>query len=204
MERVGWATALVAALGLLGLFNWAHRDLWTAGPANVPAEGARRLPEERIFVPGSKADCGPMSLFVLGKLAGKDPDIAGLRRTVKSAEGVTTMLDLRNGATELGFDVEAQQLNYGQLHRRLSEPGTYAILHFESDHFAPAVGVSGERIRMLDAAIGVEDVDEGGLGRRPYGWDGKALILTARTPHQEPRGIGESRPWRDRRFCAWC
>ena len=182
MERVGWSAAVVASAGLLGLFNWANRDFWRVGPADVPAEGGRRLPGERVFVPGSKADCGPMSLFVIGKLAGKDPGIADLRRTVKSAEGVTTMLDLRNGATELGFDVEAQQLDYGQLHRRLSQPATYAILHFESDHFAPAVGVSGDRVRMLDAAMGVEDVDEGGLGRRPYGWDGKALILRARQP----------------------
>lgn len=96
----------------------------------------------------------------------------------RTTEQGTTLLDLKNAARSLGFQVEGVEISFSGLHKHLAAANGYAILHAESEHFFPAFGAVGDKVRVLDPAIGIEEVDEQQLRSSRYRWSGKALLLT--------------------------
>jgi ABC-type bacteriocin/lantibiotic exporter with double-glycine peptidase domain len=87
------------------------------------------------------------------------------------------MLDIKQGAVQLGFDVDARQGSLRDLRRHLRSSGSYAILHVHGDHFVAVLGI-GDRtsMRVADPALGVRDLDAEAF-REEYVWEGAMLLL---------------------------
>jgi ABC-type bacteriocin/lantibiotic exporter with double-glycine peptidase domain len=129
-------------------------------------------------VPGRTQDCGAKSLYIICKARGITTSVEELRRLTRTTDEGTSMLDLKHASGALGFRAEPYELSFESLRRHLAIPGNYAILHANSKHFFPAVRSSGSKVRVLDPAIGIEEVDERMLRSSRYRWEGKALLLT--------------------------
>ncbi|MBI1904460.1 MAG: hypothetical protein HYS13_25470 [Planctomycetia bacterium] len=163
----------VAAFDLIFVFAFpaAHPSKERDEPPSAPISGGKT-------VPGRTQDCGAKSLYVICKARGVATSMEELRRLTRTTEEGTSMLDLKHAAGALGFTAEPYELSFESLRRHLAIPGNYAILHANTKHFFPAVGSSGNKVRVLDAAIGIEEVDERMLRSSRYRWEGKALLLT--------------------------
>lgn len=173
--------ACITVLIALVCFNWAIFGAWpfSTSVASPEPTDVIHLSSGQLL-PGRHQDCGIKSLYLICKAAGKQTNVAHLRRLTNTTSDGTTMLDLKNAALALGFDVEACELSFPELRELLSISNRYAILHSAMDHFFPAVGVSWEKVRILDPAIGLEHVGEHELTTGPYRWAGKALLLRAK------------------------
>jgi ABC-type bacteriocin/lantibiotic exporter with double-glycine peptidase domain len=107
--------------------------------------------------------------------------IAELRKMTGGANRATSMLDLKNAAVALGFRVSARRTSFDYLRRHLSQPGSYAILHCDSEHFVAALGADEQFVRVVDPAIGIDDVNEQNLLSSRYRWDGVVLLISSQT-----------------------
>jgi hypothetical protein len=143
--------------------------------------GASTAPSEEV----AGGSCGPTSLYCICRLAGKACTLTSVERlvnagSVSAASPGATMLSLRQGASSMGFYVDARKGSWAELHRHLGGVDCYAILHTASEgrgHFIAGVGAPGEHtIRVVDPARGVHDLDEEGF-LRMYSWQGDMLLL---------------------------
>jgi ABC-type bacteriocin/lantibiotic exporter with double-glycine peptidase domain len=181
MKRYVLNTVVVILVVALLAFNVWYLGLWTllrGEPASAVATPVAGDPQS--VLPGRRQDCGAKCLYLICKAAGKDSSIAQVRKLSKTTNDGTNMLELKNAAVALGFQVEAYDLPFRELRDFLSVDGRYAILHSSAEHFFPALGRCGNKVRVLDPAIGIEDVGEEQLRSARYQWNGKALLLTAR------------------------
>ncbi len=175
-----WNTGgmIIALLVVAGIVNWTYRDVWGRGDTAVRTQVPPTNPDKRVTLPNSGNECGPMSLFLICEASGNTKSIAELRELANTTESGTTMLDLKNAAASLGFNVEARQLPFGALRSHLASPDGYVILHVGSAHFTSAFSATEDTIRVADPERGVQDMSETALQGAPYRWDGTALLLT--------------------------
>jgi hypothetical protein len=99
--------------------------------------------------------------------------------TKTSAAG-TTMLRLKQAASEMGFQAVGRHGSFDLLLRHVRSPNAYALLHSAdagSGHFVGVVeGSDAGIIRVVDVLAGIHDFDEQGF-LAAYEWDGNMLLL---------------------------
>ncbi len=164
-------------LALLFLFGMSVP--FVCGPFLFPNIGLyRELVEGRAA--GSSADCGPLSLYTISKLAGKGVSLVSLRAATRTSDKGTTLLNLKVAAAALGFVAETRKLSFCHLKNFLMAPdgvAHYAILHTEPGHFVAAIGMVSGKARIVDPVCETREADEFELCRK-NGWQGFCLLLS--------------------------
>jgi ATP-binding cassette subfamily B protein len=165
------APELLVVLGCsLAAFGW----VWWR-PAGPPAAEASPI----LTSDNRTVDCGAASLYVVCKAAGREQPLDYLRTLTKTSDLGTSMLYLKEAAEAVGLEVEACRVPFRLLHEHVAKPNHYAILHSRIGHFAAVMAVADEdRVRVLDNALGVQDLAEDDF-TRIYQWEGAVLLLKA-------------------------
>ncbi len=123
--------------------------------------------------------CGPVSLFVLGKLLGIDWKLGDVRAECQiQPDGSVTADELRRTANSLGLHLEVVRCSPGDLDRFAP-----CILHFRErqgrrPHFCVVSRRQGTNVLVLDPPYPTHWMSEDELVDR---WDGVVLVRAARS-----------------------
>ncbi|NQT17727.1 MAG: hypothetical protein HQ582_33535 [Planctomycetes bacterium] len=135
----------------------------------------------------TRRDCGPATLYCICRLVGKPYKLDSLKQLTETSSSGTTMLNLKDAASNVGFEVDARNGSWDMLQRHVQRPGRYAIVHATVDgsgHFVGIAGAVGPRsVRVVDVARGVRDLDEEGFAAA-YDWKGHMLRLRAENTYR--------------------
>ncbi len=121
----------------------------------------------------SEEDCGAACLSSIAKFHGREFAINRIREAVGTGQLGTTLLGLRRGAEQLGFDAQAVQAS-SQLLDRLNEAPLPAILHWKGNHWVVLYGHKGKRYVIADPAIGVQHLSRQEL---VAAWADRVMLL---------------------------
>ncbi len=151
-------------LGGLSLFFKEWRG--TEAPA------AESIPDES----GTAKDCGAISLYLICRLEGTPASFEEIRKLTRTSIIGTSMFDIKEAAEQQGFEARGSMSSFESLLDHLAHRGRYVILFFQEGHFAPAVQLVGDKIRIIDTRrLEPKDYSADDLSR--MGWDGTALLL---------------------------
>jgi ATP-binding cassette, subfamily B, bacterial CvaB/MchF/RaxB len=107
----------------------------------------RRVP---VVMQSETAECGLACLAMVAGFYGSEYDLSSLRVRLSASLHGVTLAQLMRMATELGFSTRALRAELGAL-PRLAAP---CILHWDLDHFVVLEKVAGDRVWIIDPAIG--------------------------------------------------
>lgn len=123
----------------------------------------------------SGEDCAAASLAIVCRHYGKIFRINRIREIIGTGESGTTLLGLKRGADELGFEAQGIKANY-ELLNELETVTLPMILYWKGYHFVVFYGKKGDRYVISDPALGVRYLTRQDLLK---GWQGcLALLLT--------------------------
>lgn len=125
--------------------------------------------------------CGPNALFVAARLAGRDVAMSEIDRNVVVGEQGTSLLQLENASTELGFYPLA--VRHAASSPRVDTVGIIPVrVRSGRLHFAVLYGRDAGMLRILDSTNPVGRILENDLRRS---WDGTVLYLFAERASRE-------------------
>jgi ABC-type bacteriocin/lantibiotic exporter with double-glycine peptidase domain len=121
----------------------------------------------------SEEDCGAASIATIAKYYGRTFALSRVREAVGTGARGTSLLGLKRGAEELGFNVRQVKAN-DQLIDRLNEIPLPAIIHWKGYHWVVLYGKKGNKYTIADPAIGIRH-----LTRRELmeGWSNGIMLL---------------------------
>jgi len=154
------------------------------GTASRHARAAARAGDPRPnpdWIPLKEFErCGPLSLLVLGELAGREMKLAAIERwCAPSDKGEVSVTSLCDTGAKLGLRLVAVRCESGDL--EALQPG---IMHLRAEgehpgHYCVAGSVSGEKVLIVDPPSPNKWVSMTDLQRR---WDGVLIVLESRLP----------------------
>lgn len=121
----------------------------------------------------SEEDCGAASIATIAKYYGRTFALSRVREAVGTGARGTSLLGLKRGAEELGFNVRQVKAN-DQLIDRLNEIPLPAIIHWKGYHWVVLYGQKGRKYTIADPGIGIRH-----LTRRELmaGWENGIMLL---------------------------
>jgi ABC-type bacteriocin/lantibiotic exporter with double-glycine peptidase domain len=121
----------------------------------------------------SEEDCGAASIATIAKYYGRTFALSHVREAVGTGARGTSLLGLKRGAEELGFNVRQVKANE-QLIDRLNEIPLPAIIHWKGYHWVVLYGRKGQKYTIADPAVGLRH-----LTRRELttGWENGIMLL---------------------------
>ncbi len=102
----------------------------------------------------SEEDCGAACLATVSRYYGRVFTLNRMREAVGTGQLGTTLLGLRRGAENLGFNAR-QVRGTEQLLDRLNEAPLPAIIHWKGNHWVVLYGKRGRKYMIADPAIGI-------------------------------------------------
>lgn len=121
----------------------------------------------------SEEDCGAACLATVCLHYGRRFSISRAREAVGTGQLGTTLLGLRRGAENLGFNAQQVQAS-PELLDRIQQAPLPAIIHWKGYHWVVLYGKKGKKYIIADPAVGVRyltyrELDEG--------WSDKVMLL---------------------------
>ncbi len=107
-----------------------------------------------IVLQHSEEDCGAACLATVAKTYGRSFAISRVREVVGTGQLGTTLLGLRRGAENLGFNARSVKAT-PQLIDHLQEVPLPAIIHWKGYHWVVLHGCRGKKYIVADPAVGV-------------------------------------------------
>jgi ATP-binding cassette, subfamily C, bacterial len=139
----------------------------------------------------SEEDCGAACLATICLHYGRKLSISRVREIVGTGQLGTTLLGLKRGADELGFNVRSGKAKSLDSLDRIPKP---AIIHWKGYHWVVLYGKSRKKYVVADPGVGVRYITQRELGEA---WiDGAMLLLTPdelrfyQQPEEKIGGIG--------------
>ncbi|NJP09817.1 MAG: peptidase domain-containing ABC transporter [Leptolyngbyaceae cyanobacterium RU_5_1] len=121
----------------------------------------------------SEEDCGAACLGTVAKHYGRTFTMTRLRETVGTGSRGTTLLGLRRGAEELGFNTRQVQAS-PQLLDRLNQVPLPAIIHWKGYHWVVLYGQRRNRYVIADPGVGIRHLTHRELIE---GWGNGIMLL---------------------------
>ncbi|MGA9382360.1 MAG: cysteine peptidase family C39 domain-containing protein [Phormidium sp.] len=113
----------------------------------------------------SEEDCGAACLATIAKYYGRKFAISRVREAVGTGQLGTTLLGLRRGAENLGFDTRSVKAS-PELIDRLNEVPLPAIIHWKGYHWVVLYGQRRNKYIVADPAVGIRYLLEFRLSHR--------------------------------------
>ncbi len=121
----------------------------------------------------SEEDCGAACLATVCLYYGRRFAIGRIREAVGTGQLGTTLLGLRRGAENLGFN--AQQVKAApELLDRLHKAPLPAIIHWKGYHWVVLYGKKGKKYVIADPGVGIRHLTRKELNT---GWSNKVMLL---------------------------
>ncbi|MBD2771496.1 peptidase domain-containing ABC transporter [Iningainema tapete] len=102
----------------------------------------------------SEEDCGAACLASVSKHYGRNFTISHVRELVGTGQTGTTLLGLRRGSENLGFNARPVKTSAALLDR-INEAPLPAIIHWKGYHWVVLYGKKGKKYVVADPAIGI-------------------------------------------------
>jgi ABC-type bacteriocin/lantibiotic exporter with double-glycine peptidase domain len=141
----------------------------------------------------SEEDCGAASIATIAKYYGRTLTLGKVREAVGTGARGTSLLGLKRGAEELGFNVRQVKAS-DQLVDRLQEVPLPAIIHWKGYHWVVLYGRKGRKFTIADPAIGLRHITRQELME---GWGNGIMLLLLpddsrfyNQPDEEIKGFG--------------
>lgn len=125
----------------------------------------------------SEEDCGAASLASVSKHYGKTFTINHCREAVGTGQQGTTLLGLKQGAEELGFNARAVKVPLETVNRKaLPLP---AIIHWKGCHWVVLYGRKGKKYIIADPEVGIRYLDQAWLMKD---WSNGVMLILEPDP----------------------
>ena len=122
----------------------------------------------------SEEDCGAACLATIAKYYGRNYTLNHMREVVGTGQLGTTLLGLRKGAENLGFNAQAARATE-ELLNRIDKAPLPMIIHWKGCHWVVLYGQKGNKYILADPGIGIRYLKRQELME---GWsDGVMLLL---------------------------
>ena len=146
-----------------------------------------------VVLQHNQEDCGAACLATIAKYYGRTMTLNRLREMVGTGQLGTTLLGLRRGAEQLGFNAQAVQASDALLDH-LDQAPLPLILHWQGIHWVVLYGQRRRKYVVADPAVGLRYLSRAELLE---GWGDRVMLLLelddARfnaDEHDQIRGIG--------------
>lgn len=94
-------------------------------------------------------DCGPGCLKMIAAYRGKSLSMQYLRKLCKIGKQGTTMLDLIEASTQMGFKTLAAEIPLN----KLSNVPLHCILHWQKEHYLVLYEINDKHVYLADPAL---------------------------------------------------
>lgn len=121
----------------------------------------------------SEEDCGAACLASIAKHYGRNFTISRVREMIGTGKQGSTLLGIRRGAENLGFNARAIKAS-AEVLDQMSEVPLPAILHWKGFHFVVLYGKQGNKYVLADPAAGIYYLSKEELLR---GWTNWVILL---------------------------
>ncbi len=128
----------------------------------------------------SEEDCGAACLATVAKHYGRIFTISRIRETIGTGQQGTSLLGLRQGAEELGFNARAVKAS-PEIANRIDEAPLPAIIHWKGYHWVVLYGKPGKKFIIADPGVGVRYVSAKELVQA---WSDWVMLLLEPDPVQ--------------------
>lgn len=125
-----------------------------------------------IVLQHSEEDCGAACLATITKYYKRTFTISRIREAVGTGQQGTTILGLRRGAEELGFNASAGRVSQKILEKMNQFP-LPAIIHWHGYHWVVLYGKKGRKYVIADPAVGVRYLSKAELANS---WDNGVML----------------------------
>ncbi len=147
-----------------------------------PSKRIRRFPHMHQL---DEMDCGAACLAMVTRHFGRPVSIGHIRNVVGTSVEGTSLLDITQGAQELGLSSTSIKASKS----RLDEMPLPAVAHWEGNHWVVVYHVDGRRVRIADPALGKRRMRRDQFEEK---WSGYAALF-AYTPELENAPLQASR-----------
>jgi ATP-binding cassette, subfamily C, bacterial len=134
---------------------------------------ARNHPGYSCILQASEEDCGAACLASISRHYGQIISLTRSREAVGTGQLGTTMLGLKRGSENLGFNARSVKAS-PELINRLKEIPLPAIIHWQGYHWVVFYGRRGRKYIIADPAVGIRRLTQQEL---LSGWNGIMLLL---------------------------
>lgn len=107
-----------------------------------------------IVLQHTEEDCGAACLATITKYHKRTFTISRIREAVGTGQQGTTILGLRRGAEELGFNASAGRASQ-EILEKMNQFPLPAIIHWQGNHWVVLYGKKGRKYVIADPAVGV-------------------------------------------------
>jgi ATP-binding cassette subfamily C protein len=107
-----------------------------------------------IVLQHTEEDCGAACLATITKYHKRTFTISRIREAVGTGQQGTTILGLRRGAEELGFNASAGRASQ-EILEKMNQFPLPAIIHWQGNHWVVLYGKKGGKYVIADPAVGV-------------------------------------------------
>ncbi|MDB9305305.1 MULTISPECIES: peptidase domain-containing ABC transporter [Cyanophyceae] len=121
----------------------------------------------------SEEDCGAACLATISKHYGRFLSINRSRESVGTGQLGTTLLGLKRGSENLGFNARAVKAS-PEIIDRIKEVQLPAIIHWQGHHWVVLYNQQGKKYVIADPSVGIRYVDRKEL---TAAWNGVMLLL---------------------------
>jgi len=122
----------------------------------------------------SEEDCGAACVASVAKFYGRTLALNRIREVIGTGQLGTTLLGLRRGTENLGFNTRSGRASSDFL-KHIKEMPLPAIIHWKGYHWVVLYGQKGRQYVVADPAVGIRQINKNELKE---GWsDGVMLLL---------------------------
>ncbi|BAZ49605.1 ABC transporter ATP-binding protein [Nostoc sp. NIES-4103] len=129
----------------------------------------------QIVLQHSEEDCGAACIASIAKYYGRNFAIARVREAVGTGVQGTTLVGLRRGAENLGFNARQVRAT-PQLIDKLHEAPLPAIIHWKGYHWVVLYGQKGQKYVIADPSVGIRYISREELATS---WANYIMLLLA-------------------------
>ena len=126
-----------------------------------------------IILQQNEEDCGAACLAMIVKYYGKNFSINRIREAIGTGQLGTSLLGLRRGAENLGFDAVSKRAN-PQILDKMKDAPLPAIIHWKGYHYVVLYGQKGKKYIIADPSVGIRYINRQELAEN---WAGFTTLL---------------------------
>lgn len=132
-----------------------------------------KQPKYHCILQLSEEDCGAACLASISKYYGHFLSMTKSREAVGTGQLGTTLLGLKRGSENLGFNARAVKAS-PEVIDRITEITLPAIIHWQGYHWVVLYGKKGKKFVIADPAVGIRYITKAELEKA---WQGVMLLL---------------------------
>lgn len=126
----------------------------------------------------SEEDCGAACLATIVKFYQKNFSINRIREAIGTGQLGTTLLGLRRGAENLGFDAVSRRAS-PEIFDKMKDAPLPAIIHWKGYHYVVLYGKKGRKYVIADPGVGIRYITRKELAEN---WTGLTTLLLQPDP----------------------